>query len=90
MVDGACTSAYEALANAGLDPLYDDSDNRAGAKFATMDLIGVPTQLIIGPKGLAAGLVEVKDRKSGTKVEVSLTEALARLTTPNPVLNTLS
>jgi prolyl-tRNA synthetase len=83
-VDGACSDAYAALAKAGLDPLYDDSDNRAGAKFATMDLIGVPTQLIIGPKGLAAGLVEVKDRKTGTKEEISLEAALLRLTAKTP------
>jgi prolyl-tRNA synthetase len=79
-VDAACESAYAALEAAGLDPLYDDSDNRAGAKFATMDLIGVPTQLVIGPKGLASGVVEVKDRKTGNKEEVSLEAALSRLT----------
>ena len=45
-----------------------------------MDLIGVPTQLVIGPKGLAAGLVEVKDRKTGSKQEMSLEAALSRLT----------
>jgi prolyl-tRNA synthetase len=83
-VDGACEHAYQTLLNAGLDPLYDDRDDRPGAKFATMDLIGVPTQLIVGPKGLAAGLVEVKDRKTGAKVEMSLESALAHLTTKAP------
>jgi prolyl-tRNA synthetase len=79
-VDAACAQTYAALEAAGLDPLYDDSDTRAGAKFATMDLIGVPTQIIIGPKGLASGLVEVKDRKTGQKEDMSLETALARLT----------
>jgi prolyl-tRNA synthetase len=79
-VDTACEQAYQALLKAGMDPLYDDSQDRPGAKFATMDLIGVPTQLIVGPKGLANGLVEVKDRKTGNKEEVSLESALSRLT----------
>jgi len=79
-VDTACEKAYQTLLKAGMDPLYDDSQDRPGAKFATMDLIGVPTQLIVGPKGLANGLVEVKDRKTGTKEEVSLESALSRLT----------
>jgi prolyl-tRNA synthetase len=78
-VDEACASAYARLTAAGLDPLYDDSDTRAGAKFATMDLIGVPHQLIIGPKGLAGGLVELKDRKTGVKEDISLEAALSRL-----------
>jgi prolyl-tRNA synthetase len=79
-VDAACEQAYQALLKAGMDPLYDDSQDRPGAKFATMDLIGVPTQLIVGPKGLASGMVEVKDRKTGNKEEVSLESALSRLT----------
>jgi prolyl-tRNA synthetase len=79
-VDAACEQAYQTLLKAGMDPLYDDSQDRPGAKFATMDLIGVPTQLIVGPKGLANGLVEVKDRKTGNKEEVSLESALSRLT----------
>jgi prolyl-tRNA synthetase len=78
--DAAAEGAYQALSRAGLDPLLDDTDQRAGAKFATMDLIGVPTQLVIGPKGIAQGLVEVKDRASGERVETTLESALARLT----------
>jgi prolyl-tRNA synthetase len=79
-VDAACLQAYEALKKAGFDPLYDDTQDRPGAKFATMDLIGVPTQLIIGPKGLANGQVELKNRKTGAKEELSLEAALNRLT----------
>jgi prolyl-tRNA synthetase len=79
-VGTACASAYEALANAGKEPLWDDRDERPGAKFATMDLIGVPWQLQIGPRGLANGVVELKRRSSGEKHELSLESALARLT----------
>lgn len=77
--DAACEQAYKALAAAGLDPLYDDTEERPGAKFTIMDLIGTPKQLIIGPKGLAGGLVEVKDRRSGAKQELPLEAALNRL-----------
>lgn len=78
--DAACEQAYRALAAAGLDPLYDDTEERPGAKFTIMDLIGAPKQLIIGPKGLAAGVVELKDRRSGAKLELPLEAALNRLT----------
>jgi prolyl-tRNA synthetase len=77
--DAACASAYAALSAAGLDPLYDDTEERPGAKFSIMDLIGAPRQLIIGPKGLAAGVVELKDRRTGAKQELSLEAALNRL-----------
>jgi len=50
--DAACESLYTQLGNAGVDVLYDDTDDRAGAKFATMDLLGLPWQIIVGPKGL--------------------------------------
>ncbi|MEN9874557.1 MAG: hypothetical protein RL186_1454, partial [Pseudomonadota bacterium] len=83
-VDAACADVYARLATVGHDPLYDDSDARAGAKFATMDLIGVPTQLVIGPKGLAAGLVELKDRKSGAKEEMTLEAAMTHLLAKAP------
>src|SRR4029078_287902 len=53
--DGACESLYRDLTAKGVDALYDDTDQRAGGKFATADLIGVPWQVMIGPKGLAAG-----------------------------------
>jgi hypothetical protein len=65
--DEACETAYAALKAAGRDPLYDDTDARGGAKFATMDLIGVPWQLIVGPKGIAEGVVEIKNRKTGER-----------------------
>ena len=64
----------------GVDVLYDDRDERAGAKFGTMDLIGLPWQLIAGPKGLAQGLVELKCRHTGDKQELSVEAALAKLT----------
>src|SRR5215475_3638895 len=61
-VDAACAKAHDALEAAGKEPLLDDTDERAGSKFATMDLIGLPWQLVIGPKGIAAGEVELKRR----------------------------
>ena len=82
--DPACAAAadnlYERLKAAGAEVLYDDRDERGGAKFATMDLIGLPWQLVIGPKGVAAGTVELKRRGDGVKEEVSVEAALARLT----------
>ncbi len=78
--DAACEDAYAKLAAAGLDPLYDDREERAGAKFATMDLIGLPWRLTIGPRGLAAGTVELTRRKTGETQELSLESALAKLT----------
>ncbi|MCP5081724.1 MAG: proline--tRNA ligase [Alphaproteobacteria bacterium] len=78
--DAACERVYSALTNAGMDVLYDDTDERAGAKFATMDLIGLPRQLVIGPRGLKEGQVELKHRKSGEKQSVSLDEAINQLT----------
>lgn len=78
--DAACNSLYEKLTNAGKDVLYDDSDQRAGAKFATMDLIGLPKQLVVGPRGLANGEIEIKDRATGERVQVSLDEAVNQLT----------
>jgi prolyl-tRNA synthetase len=81
--DAACIDAadglYAKLGQAGVDTLYDDRDERGGAKFATMDLIGVPWQLVLGPKGLAAGFVELKNRRTGEKQELSPESALARL-----------
>jgi prolyl-tRNA synthetase len=79
-VDLACETAYAQLQAAGLDPLYDDTDERPGGKFAKMDLIGLPWQLIIGPKGLAEGVVELKRRATGEKRTLPVAEALAELT----------
>ncbi|WP_349365242.1 MAG: proline--tRNA ligase [Roseitalea porphyridii] len=72
--------AYAALGEAGVDPLYDDTDQRPGAKFATADLIGLPWQLIIGPRGVKAGTVELKHRATGEKHELDLDAAIARIT----------
>ncbi len=77
--DAACEDAYAKLLGAGTEVLYDDREERPGPKFAEMDLIGLPWQLVIGPRGLAAGTVELKSRKSGEKVEISLESALSRL-----------
>jgi prolyl-tRNA synthetase len=67
------------LEAAGLTVLHDDRDERAGAKFATMDLIGLPWQVTVGPRGLKAGVVEVKNRASGAKEELSVDAVLAKL-----------
>jgi prolyl-tRNA synthetase len=79
-----CTAAaddlYRRLEEAGVETLYDDRDERGGAKFATMDVIGLPWQLIIGPKGLERGVVELKRRATGEREELSIESALARLT----------
>ena len=78
--DSACKDLYEKLERAGVDVLYDDRDERPGAKFATLDLIGLPYQVIVGPKGLADGKVEVKTRRTGVREMLSPEEALNRLT----------
>ncbi|MFD2233444.1 proline--tRNA ligase [Phaeospirillum tilakii] len=77
--DAVCEDLYAKLTAGGRECLYDDRDERAGVKFADMDLIGLPWQLVVGPKGVAAGLVELKNRASGEKVELSAESALARL-----------
>lgn len=78
--DAACGDLYDGLRAAGREPLYDDRDERAGAKFADMDLIGVPWQLVVGPRGIANGAVELKRRAGGERQEVSVESALSRLT----------
>ncbi len=65
--DGACEKLYGELTSRGVDVLYDDTDDRAGAKFATADLIGLPYQILVGPKGLAEGKVELKQRAGGAR-----------------------
>jgi prolyl-tRNA synthetase len=77
--DAACEQLYRSLAAKGIDVLYDDTDQRPGAKFATADLIGVPWQVLIGPKGLAEGKVEVKRRADGSRELMSPADALVRL-----------
>jgi prolyl-tRNA synthetase len=75
----AAEDAYRRLQQAGVDALYDDRDERGGAKLAAMDLIGLPWQLIIGPRGIAAGTVELKSRRTGEREELSMESALTRL-----------
>ena len=78
--DAACEELYAKLAKAGKDTLYADTADSAGAKFATMDLIGLPWQLVVGPRGIANGKVELKRRRTGERVEMSIDEAMNRLT----------
>tara|TARA_Y100001954_G_scaffold231356_1_gene280539 strand:+ start:3958 stop:5271 length:1314 start_codon:yes stop_codon:yes gene_type:complete len=78
--DAVCDDLYAKLRAAGVDPLYEDRDERAGAKFADMDLIGVPWQIVVGPRGIKNGVVEFKNRASGEREEISAESALARLT----------
>jgi prolyl-tRNA synthetase len=75
--DAACESLYTALTNTGLEPLYDDRDERAGAKFATMDLIGLPWRITVGPRGLKNGVVEVTSRRTGESEEMTPEAAVA-------------
>jgi prolyl-tRNA synthetase len=75
----AAESLYRQLVGAGVETLYDDRDERGGAKLASMDLIGLPWQLIVGPRGIAAGTVELKNRATGERQELSIDSAIARL-----------
>ena len=76
----AADDIYAKLTASGIEVLYDDRDERGGVKLGSMDLIGLPWQLIIGPRGLAQGLVELKNRRTGEKEELSIDSALERLT----------
>ena len=78
--DRACEWLYQGLSTKGFDVLYDDTDQQAGAKFATADLIGIPWQIMVGPRTLAEGKVEIKRRSNGMRELISLTEVLAWLT----------
>ena len=78
--DKACEDLYRQLQDAGIEVLLDDRDARAGAKFADMDLIGLPWQVVIGPKAVEAGVVEFKNRASGDRQEISAEAAIAQLT----------
>ena len=77
--DAACRELYAGLQGAGLEVLYDDRDERPGAKFATADLVGIPWQIVVGPKGLAEGKVELKRRATGERETLSLDDVAARL-----------
>lgn len=83
--DGLCEQVYTALEAKGIEVLYDDRDERAGAKFSNMDLIGLPWQAVIGPRGVENGEIEIKNRATGEKHNLKLDEALAILSAP-PVL----
>jgi len=74
----AADELYAKLRGAGIDVLYDDRDESPGVKFAAMDLIGLPDQLILGPRGLAAGTIECKNRRTGAREDLPLDAALAR------------
>ncbi|WP_445500619.1 proline--tRNA ligase [Microvirga sp. G4-2] len=78
--DAASERLYREISAAGRDVLYDDRDERPGGKFATADLIGVPWQVLIGPKSLAEGKVELKNRATGERELLSVDDVAARLT----------
>ncbi len=79
--DAACNSIYKALEVKGVEVLYDDRGGTPGAKFAVMDLIGLPWQVIIGPRGLKDGIAEVKNRKTGVRENVALDEIIGHFQT---------
>ena len=76
--DAACEKIYKALEAKGVEVLYDDRNQPGGAKFAAMDLIGLPWQVIIGPRGLKDGIAEVKNRKTGARENVALDQIVER------------
>ena len=69
--DAACEALESALTAAGLEVLYDDRTDRAGAKFATMDLIGLPARITVGPRGLDKGVVELTSRRTGESEDIA-------------------
>jgi prolyl-tRNA synthetase len=75
-----CEDLYRKLTAAGVEVLYDDSEERAGAKFSTFDLIGLPWQVLVGPRGLASGQVEIKNRKTGERQVMTPEAAVNKLT----------
>jgi prolyl-tRNA synthetase len=77
--DSACEKLYRELTGRGIEVLYDDLDERPGSKFATMDLVGLPWQLLVGPKGLAEGKVELKRRDGGERESLAPDEAVKKL-----------
>jgi len=77
--DAACDAIYKSLAALGLEALYDDRDERAGGKFATMDLIGLPWRITVGPRGLKNGVVELTSRRTGDSVELPPEQAVQKI-----------
>lgn len=78
--DRVCEELYAKLTAAGVDVLYDDTDARGGTKFSNMDLIGLPWQIVVGPRGLKSGVVELKNRATGDREEMTPEAALKALT----------
>jgi prolyl-tRNA synthetase len=76
----AAERIYAQLNEGAVETLYDDRDERGGVKLGSMDLIGLPWQLIVGPRGIASGTVELKRRSSGERQELSIESAISRLT----------
>jgi prolyl-tRNA synthetase len=79
VTDAACADLYRSLTTAGRDVLYDDRDERPGAKFATADLLGLPWQILVGPRGLAEGKVELKRRATGERETLPLADVPVRM-----------
>ena len=77
--DAACDKLYAAISALGLEPLYDDRNERAGGKFATMDLIGLPWRITVGPRGLKNGVVELTSRRTGESEELPPEEAVKKI-----------
>ncbi|HAB38739.1 MAG TPA: proline--tRNA ligase [Rhodobacteraceae bacterium] len=77
--DAACDAIYNSMTALGLEPLYDDRKERAGGKFATMDLIGIPWRITIGPRGLKNGIVELTSRRTGESEELSPESAVQKV-----------
>lgn len=77
LCDKVCEEIYTSLNNRGIEVIYDDTKASLGQKFSIADLIGIPTQIVVGPKSAAIGMVEVKDRKTGEKKEIAISESLA-------------
>ena len=74
-----CASIYRTCTSLGLDCLYDDRKERAGTKFATMDLIGLPWRITVGPRGIKNGVVEMTSRKSGVSTEMTAEIAIKKI-----------
>jgi len=77
--DAACQELYRALSERGIEVLYDDLEQRPGAKFATADLIGIPWQILVGPRSLAEGKVELKKRTDNSRELITPASAAERL-----------
>jgi prolyl-tRNA synthetase len=79
LCDKVCEEIYNKLQTQGIEVIYDDTKASLGQKFSIADLIGIPTQIVVGPKSAAAGMVEVKDRKTGEKQEFKIAEIIKHL-----------